>query len=182
MGAVQIERYTYEDYKHWQGDWELIFGSPYAMAPSPMRIHQNIAYEIARVLGNELEKKGCKRCEVLGEFDYKISNDTVLRPDVVLTCNEINQHYLTKAPQIIVEVISPSTAKKDEEYKFGIYEFEKVKYYILVYPEDLKAKIFKIKDDKYTKVGDFTTESYDFEESECRVNLDFKKVFERFRS
>ena len=38
-----IEYYTYEDYKLWEGDWELIRGFPVAMAPSPVILHQYIA-------------------------------------------------------------------------------------------------------------------------------------------
>ena len=181
MAAIPIEHYTYDDYVHWEGRWELIEGIPYAMAPSPMRTHQNIAYEIARVLGNALEDKGCEKCEVLGEFDYKISNDTVVRPDVIFICNETNERYLTKAPIIIFEVISSSTAKRDEIYKFSLYEAEKVKYYVLVYPDDLKAKVYKLKDGKYDKEGDFTEEKYYFNDIECEIELDFKKVFKRFR-
>ncbi len=176
-----IEHYTYEDYLHWEGKWELIEGIPYAMAPSPMRIHQNIAYEIAKNLGNILDEKECEECEILGEFDYKISNDTIVRPDVVLTCKETNEHYLTKAPQIIFEVISPSTAKRDEVYKFALYEAEKVQYFVLVYPDDLKAKIYKLKDGKYDKEGDFTQEKYLFDGTECDMQIDFKKVFQRYR-
>ena len=181
MSAIPIEHYTYEDYTHWEGKWELIEGVPYAMSPSPLRTHQNMAYEIARVLGNIVEEKECTKCEVLGEFDYKISNDTVLKPDIVFTCNETNERYLTKAPQIIFEVISSSSAKRDEIYKFSLYEAEKVKYYVLVYPDDLKAKVYKLKDNKYDKEGDFTEEKYFFRDIECEIEMDFKKVFKRFR-
>ncbi len=181
MAAVPIEHYTYDDYIHWEGEWELIEGVPYAMAPSPMKTHQNLAYEIARIMGNAVEEKECQACEVFGEFDYKLSNDTVLKPDIVFTCNETNERYLTKAPQIIFEVISSSTAKRDEVYKFALYEMEKVHYYVLVYPDDLKAKIYKLKDGKYDKEGDFTEERYFFEDAECAIGLDFGKVFQRFR-
>ena len=81
------------------------------MAPSPMKRHQALAYEIARILGNEIED--CRDCEVLGELDYKISNDTIVRPDIVLTCNETSQDYLLKAPEIVVEVVIKSSARLD---------------------------------------------------------------------
>ena len=174
-----VEHYTYEDYKQWKGDWELIDGVPFAMAPAPMRKHQSIASEIIRYFGNEIEE--CLRCEVLGEVDYKVEEDTILRPDIVLTCDETNDTYLTKAPQIVVEILSKSTAKRDEKYKFDIYEAEKVKYYVLVYPDDLKAKIYKLDGKKYDKQGDFTHESYTFEETLCGVSLDFERVFRRFK-
>ena len=181
MSKAFCEHYTYEDYCNWEGDWELIDGHPYAMAPSPMKTHQSIAYEIARILGNEIENK-CEECEVLGEIDYKINSDTVLRPDVVLTCKETNEKYLVKAPQIIFEVISPATAKRDEVYKFEIYEEEGVKYYCLVYPDDLKVKIYKLQNGKYQKIGDFTKEKYIFKDIECEVEMDFAKVFKRFKN
>jgi Uma2 family endonuclease len=181
MGALKLEdvNYTYDDYKLWQGDWELINGVPLAMSPSPMRKHQSIASEIIRQLANQLEN--CSMCEVLGEVDYKVSEDTILRPDVVLTCNETNDTYLTKAPEIIVEIISKASAKRDEVYKYEIYEAQKVKYYIIIYPDDLLAKVYKLDGKEYDKQGDFVNESYSFDETTCKLSLDFKRVFARFR-
>jgi len=175
-----IEYYTYEDYKQWEGDWELINGLPLAMSPSPMRKHQSLASEIIRQIGNQLEDN-CQECEVLGEIDYKVSNDTILRPNIVLTCNETSQDHLLKAPEIVVEIISSSTAKRDEVYKFSIYEAEKVKYYVLVYPDDLVAKIYKLDHNKYEKEGDFTQERYRFDATSCKIELDFEKIFKRFK-
>ena len=173
------KHYTYQDYKLWEGKWELFDGFPVAMSPAPVIEHQVIAYEIARQLGNAIED--CERCLVLGEEDYKLSDDTVLRPDVVLICDEPNDDYITKAPEIIVEVVSKSTVKNDEGYKFQKYEAEKIKYYAIVYPDDLYAKVYKLKDGKYDKQGDFSRETYDFEETLCKVCIDFDRVFKRFR-
>ena len=105
----------------------------------------------------------CSKCFVLGEADWKVNNDTVLKPDVVLICNETN-----KAP----EVISKSTAKRDEVHKFKIYEEEKVKYYVIVY---------RLESNNYTKEGDFSLETYDFEETSCKSSVNFANVFKRFR-
>ena len=181
MGALKLEdlAYTYEDYKRWEGDWELYGGVPVAMSPAPLKKHQSLASEFIYNFRDALAQ--CPDCEVLGEVDYKIADDTILRPDIALTCNEENEVHLVKAPEIIVEIISPSTAKRDEKYKFEIYEAQKVKYYILVYPDDLYAKVYKLKESKYDKEGDFSSEIYSFEETKCQVELDFQKVFKRFR-
>ncbi len=181
MGALKLEdlNYTYDDYKLWEGDWELIGGVPLAMSPAPVRKHQGIASEI--IYNFRMQLENCTTCEVLGEVDYKIGEDTVLRPDIVLTCNETNENYLTKAPEIIVEIISKSSAKRDEVYKFDIYQAEKVGYYVIVYPDDLRAKVYKLDGKEYDKQGDFAMESYDFEQTSCKVSLDFAKVFKRFR-
>ncbi len=181
MGALKLEdiHYTYDDYKLWEGEWELYEGIAVAMSPAPMRKHQSLASEIIYNIREEIGK--CLECEVLGEVDYKVSDDTILRPDIALTCGETNEAYLTKAPEIIVEIISKSTAKRDEVYKFDIYEKEKVKYYIIIYPDDLRAKLYKLDGKQYDKQGDFTQESYKFEESSCGITLDFERVFKRFR-
>ena len=180
MGALDfLTHYTYEDYKLWEGRWELYQGFPVAMSPAPMINHQTIAYEISRQLGNSIEE--CERCSVLGEEDYKLSDDTVFRPDVVLICDEPHDAYITKAPEIIVEVISKSTAKNDEGYKYKRYEAELVKYYVIVYPTELYAKIYKMEDGKYQKQGDFSKELYDFDETLCKAHVNFEKVFKRFR-
>jgi len=174
-----IEYYTYEDYKAWEGQWELIYGVPLAMSPSPSIEHQSIAYDIAFEL--KLNSKECHKCLVLGETDWKVSDDTVVKPDVVLICDEPNSAYMTKAPEIIVEVISKSTAKRDEKSKFKLYQEERVKYYIIVYPNDLKAKIYRLEEDEYIKIGDFTHEKYSFEDLHCQSAIDFESVFKRFR-
>ncbi len=172
-----IEYYTYDDYKLWEGDWELIYGQAIAMAPAPVITHQAIAFNIAKELDKNLK---CDNCLVVLEEDWIIADDTVLKPDVALICGETGD-FITKAPKIVVEVISPSTARRDEKIKFDIYEKEKVKYYIIVYPDDLYAKVYKLDGKSYDKQGDFSLERYDFEETKCGVSLDFEKVFQRFR-
>jgi Uma2 family endonuclease len=181
MGSLKLEdiHYTYDDYKLWEGNWELINGIAVAMSPAPVRKHQGLAVEILYNLREQLDD--CNECEVLGEVDYKVSDSTVLRPDIALTCNEENDAYLTKAPEIIIEILSPSTAKRDENYKFDIYEAEKVKYYILVYPDDLRAKVYKLDGKLYDKQGDFSCETYNFEETTCKLTINFERVFKRFR-
>ena len=174
-----IEYYTYDDYKLWEGKWELIYGMPMAMSPSPMITHQALAYEFAFELRTNI--KECENCLVLGEEDWKISDDTVVRPDVVLICDEPSTTHITKAPLIITEVISKATAKRDEKTKFELYENEKVPYYIIIYPDDLKAKVYSLKDGKYQKMGDMTHESFEFEKLECKAKVDFANVFKKFR-
>ena len=174
-----IEYYTYDDYKEWEGEWELINGMPLSMAPSPLRKHQSLAAAIIAEIYPQIDN--CLKCEVLAEIDYKVSDDTVLKPDIVFTCGETNENYLTKAPEIIFEIISKSTVKRDEKFKFEIYQEEKVKYYILVYPDDLRAKIYKLQGSKYEKEGDFLQESYQFNDTTCPLTVNFGKIFKRFR-
>ena len=172
-----IEYYTYEDYKLWEGDWELIYGQAIAMAPAPVINHQILMVSISTQFYNQLEE--CEECIVLAEEDWKISDDTVVKPDVVVVCGNKSDKYISKAPEIVVEIVSQSTAKRDEKIKFKLYEDEKAKYYILVYPEDKKAKIYKLEGNKFEKEGDFFDEVYEFKNISCKVSLDFKRVFKK---
>ena len=180
MSVAEILNYTYTDYIHWEGEWELIDGAPVSMAPASMKIHQRLAAEIFMALNFGLEEE-CSGCEILYEMDWKVSEETLLRPDIVLACEDENEAYLSKAPNIIVEILSPSTAKKDETIKFDIYEREGVQYYILVYPYDLKAKVYSLKDGRYVKVRDFTHEELTFDDITCSISLNFAQVFKKFR-
>ncbi len=179
MSVAELLHYTYQDYQLWEGDWELIGGVPVAMAPAPMKIHQRLARELLLALNRDVEEE-CDSCEVLCEVDWKVSDETVLRPDIVLVCGDESETYLTKAPRVIAEILSPSTARKDETVKYDIYEAEGVQYYILVYPDDLRAKVYTLKEGRYIKVGDFTHEVLEFEDIGCGLSVDFAAVFRKF--
>src|SRR5436305_12741794 len=91
--AVKIlPHYTYEDYEQWEGRWELIDGVPYAMSPLPVPKHQRIAVGISAEFSAALKK--CKRCTVYQPLDYKIKEDTIIQPDMLIVCEPISQKYL----------------------------------------------------------------------------------------
>ena len=182
MGLLKEEylpNYTYDDYTHWEGDWELIEGVAYAMAPSPILTHQTISMLIGSSLIDSL--KDCKNCIVVSEMDYKLSDDTVLRPDIALVCGQKEGVYIKKSPELIVEIVSESSASRDEKIKFSLYQAEKVPYYILLYPDDLKAKIYELQNNRYEKIIALLEGSFDFKMLECDASIDFDFVFERFR-
>jgi len=173
-----LPKYTYEDYKEWQGDWQLIDGIPFAMAPSPIKKHQRLSYLIMREIDDALEE--CEECEVYYEIDYKVNEQTVLRPDVVVVCNDEQEKYVSVTPKIVVEVLSPSTSELDEGVKKEIYEEEGVQYYIIVNPEDLVAKVYENREG-FKKVGDFTKQKWRFSFEECEGEIDFNRVFSKLK-
>ncbi|WP_024790597.1 MULTISPECIES: Uma2 family endonuclease [unclassified Lebetimonas] len=164
--------YTYFDYKNWKGDWELIEGYPFAMAPSPVSKHQLLMSRLVQYFNNGLEK--CE-CESYPELDWIIDEKTVVRPDIAIYCEEIEKYPKT-APKIVVEIVSDSTANKDEEIKFKLYEREKVEYYILVYPDFEKVRIFKLKNSKFDKVYEGDKK---FKFDICDIEIDFGKIFKK---
>ena len=176
--AMEIERYTYEDYKLWKGDWEMIDGLPVAMSPSPMRDHQSIATSMIFILAEQVEE--CEECQVVNELDYIIDDENVLRPDIAVICNE-EHDFIIKPPKVVVEVLSPSTAKRDEKTKLYIYESQKIPYYIIVDPKTLVAKIYKLDGKEYDFQGVFTNEKYSLKVEECEIEIDFQRVFKKFK-
>ncbi len=86
MVLAYQEYYTDKDYQQWEGDWELIEGMPYAMAPSPSVTHQTVGLNIATTIKEQFNKAhdNCDKCCVLMETDWLVSNDTVVRPDVMV--------------------------------------------------------------------------------------------------
>ena len=170
--------YTVADYEHWQGKWELIEGIPVAMTPAPIIKHQEICTRIINELFNSLE--ACSQCRVIHEAQWYVADDIVLIPDGVVICYE-PANYLDKRPELVIEVVSPSTARTDEHYKFDCYRQQGVKYYIIVYPEILLAKVYELKQGRYDKVDDFTTQIADFDIQGCKASIDFNKVFASYK-
>jgi len=177
MGAlVYSEKYSYSDYIAWNGDWELIYGAPYAMSPSPVVTHQSIMGKIYRALDEAFDN--CSNCMAMAEMDWNVSDDTVVRPDVMALCDQEGERVV-KSPEIVFEVISKSSAKRDEILKFELYKDEGVKYYCIVYPDMKKAKLYKLENDKYVKVADFTSDVYIFNIKYCDVEFDFGRIWRR---
>ena len=181
MGALKIEdipQYTYDDYKHWEDRWELINGYPYAMAPMPMLKHKQISNKIAWQLEEIL--KDCNKCQAYLPVDWKISDDTIVQPDNSVICHTPqNEAYISKAPTMIFEILSKSTAKKDLTIKYNLYEKEGVKYYIIINPDDNIAKIYSLLDGRYIKLCDTTNDMIEFVFDKCKnsVNFDFGRIW-----
>lgn len=172
-----METYTVQDYLQWEGDWELIYGQPMAMAPSPIFEHQVTSMMIARQLDESLDD--CPDCQTLFEIDVEFSKDTVVRPDVLVICYQPEGDRLTRAPDLIFEVISPKTARRDEVVKFELYRQEGVTHYVLAYPDEKKAKVWRLVDGEYRKVADFHDEIHHFELSKCAFDFDFTRLWKR---
>ena len=117
-----LPHYTVADYEQWEGDWELWQGIPVAMSPSPFGPHQNCSLRIARSLLAAIEAAKCQAV-VLQEVDWIISDDTVVRPDVLVLCGGVPERHVTQSPALIVEILSPSTADRDRNEKLGLYHF-----------------------------------------------------------
>ncbi len=172
------EYYSSTDYQQWKGDWELISGMPYAMTPSPSVTHQSVATKLTTQLMNAIttEKNHCNHCTVLMETDWYVSNDTVVRPDVLMVCRKLDERVMF-APELIIEIVSSSSSKRDEVMKFELYQKEGVHFYVLAYPDKRIAKVYKNNKNGFSKVGDFSTEQSDFKIKDCVFSINFATVW-----
>jgi len=173
-----LPNYTYKEYRNWEGDWELIEGIPYAMAPAPTITHQEINSKIIYELMTQL--KQCENCKALPEVDWKVADETVVRPDTLVVCGLKNGgSYLADTPTIIFEILSPATKVKDRNFKSLLYAQYGVQYYVLVEPAGMFAEVYLLKNGKYRLEGEFKSESYTFElNGICRLDFSFEEVFD----
>ncbi|BCD62687.1 hypothetical protein NitYY0826_C1570 [Nitratiruptor sp. YY08-26] len=177
MAALELlDRYTYEDYKKWEGRWELIDGIPYAMSPAPYPKHQRLVFNIAKELDRTLD---CSVCEVfISPIDWKVKEDTIVQPDVAIFCEDTEEQYFTKTPPVVVEVLSEATAYKDLTTKFELYEKAGVHYYVVINPKREVAEVFYNKGKKFELLGYFEKDGkVDMQWDGCKASINFTKVF-----
>lgn len=144
--------YTFADVLSWDEDEriEIISGKVFMMA-TPSRIHQKITGELFRQLANFLEGK---QCEVYAapfgvrlfeqDGDSEENVDTVVEPDISVVCDrsKLDKRGCKGAPDMIVEVLSPSTLRHDRLVKLNLYQQAGVREYWIIDPENRAVQVF----------------------------------------
>lgn len=147
-------RYTFADCLTWEENEriEIINGRAVMMAP-PSSIHQEIAAELTRQFGNYLEGKQCKVYPApfgvrLFERDGESPEDvdTMVEPDLSVVCdrNKIDKHGCKGAPDLVIEILSPSSLRHDRFVKLGLYQRAGVREYWIVDPEYKSVQVFTL--------------------------------------
>jgi len=152
--------YTYADYFKWKFEdrVELIRGKIFKMSPAPNLAHQRLSSRLHLELGKYLEGK---TCEVFtAPFDVRLprkSKDdrdiiTVLQPDICLVCNTsiLDSRGCLGAPDITVEILSPSNNVTELKNKYEVYEEAGVKEYWVVSPQDKTFLVYTLKEGRYS--------------------------------
>jgi Uma2 family endonuclease len=174
---VQIlPHYTFEDWQRWEGQWELIHGIPYAMSPAPVPKHQRIANALAGEFHMALKR--CKKCKAFQPIDFKVADDIIVQPDLLVVCGKIEKTYLDFPPAFVAEIISPATALKDRHTKFEIYQSQQIKYYLIISPDTEEAEIYEYVENTYKlmqKGKDFLY-TFNFDE-DCNATINFAEVW-----
>lgn len=177
--------YTIEDRNTLPEDHpsELIDGVIYNMT-SPALRHQSISGSIYRQLWNNVDAHGGNCTPFIAPTDVRLDRDerTMVVPDVFVICQPDddrmdNDKYINGAPDLIIEVLSPSTRRKDMFTKLYKYEAAGVREYWIVDPKKEKIIVYIFGEEE-----DFEVSLYGFDseipvgiyQGECRI--DFKRI------
>jgi Uma2 family endonuclease len=149
-------RYTFADYYSWDDGkrWELIEGVPSLMSPAPGWTHQGILGELYTQFHNFLRDKPC--IAFPAPFDVRLNgagddDDTVVQPDIVVLCDKskLDNKGCNGAPDIVIEILSPSTARHDMLVKFKLYQNAGVREYWIVDQDRKIVSVHLLNNDKY---------------------------------
>ncbi len=173
LDAEKPKTFTYHDYRQWQGEerWELVDGEAVLMSPAPSFRHQVLVSELTAQLVTHLRGKPCRAVasplDVLlpesDEDDEAVT--TVVQPDLVVICDpaKIRRYGIRGAPDLVIEVLSPATATRDEMAKRHLYERHGVREYWIVDPLAQTLKAYRLHQGRYpakaTLYGDGEVES-----------------------
>ena len=183
--------FSYKDYLSWTKDnerWELINGIAYDMSPAPTRKHQELSAIILTEFHNYLKGKECR--VYAAPLDVRLPEGfqsdseiiTVVQPDISVFCdeNKLDEKGAIGAPDLIIEILSPSTAAKDLREKFLLYEKVEVKEYWIVDPANETLTVYKLnKNGKYPRgavyAGEDIVKVGIFENLDIKMEDVFKK-------
>lgn len=150
-------RYNYQDYLQLPEDkrYEIIDGDLF-MVPSPNESHQRILANIFNTLSHYVRKNKLGAV-YFAPFDVLFSEEDIVQPDIIFVSHE-NKRIITKdnikgAPDLIIEVLSPSTFKRDIGIKKKLYARHGVREYWVVDPERETVEVFLLRDKEFEGKG-----------------------------
>ena len=176
--------YTLADYLSWQfaESVEIIKGKLFKMSPAPRPKHQLIAGSVHAQFYNLVRRRKCKA--FMAPFDVYFPTEngkpSIVQPDVSIVCDlaKVTKRACEGAPDVTVEVLSPSTSKKDLTTKFELYSQFGVKEYWIVFPEEELVQQFVHNGQELKLHGIYTTGLAPSEAIEG-LTLDIDEVFDR---
>jgi Uma2 family endonuclease len=177
--AVKIlPNYTYDEYAQWEDRWELIDGIPWSIRSTPE--HQRISGNTLAVLQNAVKQSGCVNCKVYPSIDFKITENTVVCPDVLIVCQPIKKDYLNFPPLLAAEILSAETVLKDRISKFYLYGAQKIPYYLIVDVDKTEVEIYKLNsENKYILEKTDPASPYTFAfDDDCSATLTLNNIWE----
>ena len=150
----EYEAFTYEEYLTWPDNerWEIIDGEAYCMTPAPTLRHQTIAMTLSYFIATHFRGKPCK--PFFAPTDVVLDDRNVVQPDLLVVCDQNkmdNGKNIQGAPDLVIEVLSPSTRLKDRREKKLIYERFGVREYWIAYPDDDLVERFSLQEGRFVE-------------------------------
>ncbi len=171
---VKEKVWTYKDYLELNDDkrYEVINGRLHKM-PAPHFEHQDILGELFTIMRIYVKRKDLGKI-ISAPFDVILSEDTIVQPDIVFiskgSLKNVKEGRLFGSPDLVVEVVSPTSYHRDRYEKFRIYEEAGIKEYWIVYPGEKAIEVWILKEGKY--------ELYSIASGEGKVKSEVLKGFE----
>ena len=164
------KKFSYKDYLTWTNEserWELISGDAYDMSPAPRREHQRILLSLAKIISDITDNVSCET--YIAPFDVRLTEGaelediideditTVVQPDISVFCNTelLDDKGAHGAPDLVVEILSPSSGYKDQTTKLALYERYHVKEYWLVNGDVPSVMVYRLGSDNFYKKPDY---------------------------
>ena len=180
--------YTYADYLTWEIDEmvELIRGKVFRQAAAPRVIHQQVAGNVFVALSNHLKRNKCG--VFIAPFDVRLpvkskrneDIDTVVQPDICVICDpdKLDEAGCLGAPDLVVEVLSPSNNKKELQNKYDVYEESGILEYWVIHPNECTLLVYTLANGRYVPSKLFTHGDRVASQAVEGFVLDLDEVFE----
>ena len=184
---TQKDHFNYAQYRNWPVEerWELIDGKAYNMSPAPGMTHQDISGALFSQIYNFLDEKPCK--VFTAPFDVFLpekgesedETSTIVQPDILIICDlsKLSEKGCTGPPDIVIEIISPSSAVRDQIKKLSLYERRGVKEYWIIHPIDKIVWKYILENGHYGKPFIYDATSSPSFNLFPDLNIDLRKVF-----
>ncbi len=152
----QRKNYSYQDYLDMPDDGQRyeIYNGELVMVPAPSIKHQEISGNIEHEIRSFVREN--KSGKVLyAPVDMVLDERVVLQPDIVFIAKDnldiITEEHIGPAPDLIIEILSPSTGYYDLVEKKELYEQYGVKEYWIVDPKKKRVETFNLREGKYVR-------------------------------
>ncbi len=160
---------------------EYIEGDVYAMAGAG-DAHVKVTLNAAFLLKNQLRGSGCST--YVSDMKVRIGKDEAFfYPDVMVTCDPDDQlpeqNTIKNAPKLIIEVLSPSTERKDRGKKFILYRtLASLEEYVLIDPREYYVELYRRQDNNHWMMASFNQEDAVIEFKSVQMSFNLIDLYE----
>jgi Uma2 family endonuclease len=151
MLTAEKKKYTKEDYQALdEGAPFQLINADLIMSPAATSYHQILSARIFKLIDSFLEQSNNAGICLYAPLDVHLDHENIFQPDLLYIAEgrkaELIKDCIVGAPDLIVEILSPSTAYYDLRQKKDIYEKYGVKEYIIIDPIQLNAEVYNLEE------------------------------------